>query len=1049
MKNKFLFLLFATVCAQSICAQTINRLRITDNLKVGEEYNMSMMLVNWFGLPQGNSFVDNGVYSGDSLISETSTYTDSLGYTHMKYKQYFNGVLVEGTTVQVHLKDGYIVYANGEYYRCRNIVTQPNVGIDVAVTSARNYIAAMWHGSLADSAIVVKDVPEVVICHSKQDATDTTLYLCYRMHVMPMNGFVYVNAYNGTLEGYVSATNFSSSIGSAYTRYSGIQPITTFDVNDFLCFGHEYWLYDESRRIHTRNLRNKYYYDYHNTITEFKDEDDNVWTTIEHQSNKDDGALDAHWGLEQTYDYFLYNHGWRSLDNHGCDINAFVHAKILEGFNASLYPVFTTNNAIYDASDNHLEFGDGSSERDILTSLDIVAHEFAHGIFHHKVNSFYIDTAETNETNAINEGLSDIWGACVENWATTGKQTWLIGEDTYFGSGYMRNMANPKAKNHPNTYKGQYWDNPRPERHKNAGVLNYWFYLLAHGGSGINDNGLQYNVSGIGMEKAARIVFRAETTYMDCHTNYRDASEYTIRAARELYSGQEIASTIEAWRAVGLLPDYYTRDNYRDDGSEPLHYVSDGYQDSPDIWLRRNADNGTSHQKARHNSTNYVYVNVHNRGLSQTTISWPQWFPQWLQKTDSIELYVKKASLSIDSWPSGWTKIGSAAIPGITSGGIQTVRIDGHFPSVENNYPHNHPYITLGNNVDYAMLTRIVSSKDVISYPEVNNTLLNVINNNNISYKNVVVSSAMFFDDIFEQIAILDIDNAEGPRYRTNIHLTSPHNNDGTQLFKEAEIRLVFERQLLELWRNFGAEFVGLKPIDDTTFLVTSPNAAINGATIPENYYGYMRMQTNFLTHEYTDKFSYEYHVSEFDTQDESVMGSATIMVYKNPRDVLFDAKTGGDLRVKKNTNALLSAESINEDAVYNWYNANGEFVGSGDTLSVNVTETSKYKLEVIAKADGYKDYDSIFVIATYGSIESIAPNPANMQTIVTYDLSEEVMSATIVIANATGQVLYSAPLDVTQTAHTVNLQAIPTGQYTVRIESQGSPLDSKTLIVY
>jgi hypothetical protein len=30
-----------------------------------------------------------------------------------------------------------------------------------------------------------------------------------------------------------------------------------------------------------------------------------------------------------------------------------------------------------------------------------------------------------------------------------------------------------------------------------------------------------------------------------------------------------------------------------------------------------------------------------------------------------------------------------------------------------------------------------------------------------------------------------------------------------------------------------------------------------------------------------------------------------------------------------------------------------------------------------------------------------------------------------------------------------INLQAIPTGQYTVRIESQGSPLDSKTLIVY
>lgn len=1048
MKNKLFFfmIVIAVSIIQSANAQNLKRLRITDEIKVNKANDIPSLLCEYCNLPKGNMFVDLESYRGDTLSNAPFTRTDSLGYTHIRYKQYFDGIPIESTSMQVHIKNANIVYANGEFYQCDNINVQPQVSSNDAKDIAHSYVSALMKRKVEDSCIVIDGEPELIICRNKQDVSDSVLYLCYRMYVSPLNYCVYINAINGEPMGHISTITFSG--GTAHTRYSGIHPITTKWGYDFLFFGIEYYLNNENLNIHTIDLRNSFY-PFSNGGYEFIDDDDNDWTASEfHNSDKNDGALDAHWGLEQTYKYFLQNHGWQSMDNHGCNIKAYVHAKILVDIDESGHYIYTTDNAAYYPKDNRLEFGDGGDIRDIHTSIDIVAHEFAHGIFHSLVNSLEIDDAESNETKAINEGLGDIWGACVENWATTNKQTWLIGEDIYYGNGSIRDMSNPKSKSHPNTYKGDYWYE-NPDCHLRAGVLDYWFYLLANGGSGINDNGYCYHVAGIGIEKAAQIVFRAESSYMTCNTTYNDACEYTIRSAQELYDGSEVASTIEAWRAVGLLPDYYTRDNYRDDGSEPLHYVSDGYQDSPDIWLRRNADNGTSHQKARHNSTNYVYVNVHNRGLSQTTISWPQWFPQWLQKTDSIELYVKKASLSIDSWPSGWTKIGSAAIPGITSGGIQTVCIDGHFPSVENNYPHNHPYITLGNNVDYAMLTRIVSSKDVILYPEVNNTLLNVINNNNISYKNVVVSSAMFFDDIFEQIAILDIDNAEGPRYRTNIHLTSPHNNDGTQLFKEAEIRLVFERQLLELWRNFGAEFVGLKPIDDTTFLVTSPNAAINGATIPENYYGYMRMQTNFLTHEYTDKFSYEYHVSEFDTQDESVMGSATIMVYKNPRDVLFDAKTGGDLRVKKNTNALLSAESINEDAVYNWYNANGEFVGSGDTLSVNVTETSKYKLEVIAKADGYKDYDSIFVIATYGSIESIAPNPANMQTIVTYDLSEEVMSATIVIANATGQVLYSAPLDVTQTTHTVNLQAIPTGQYTVRIESQGSPLDAKTLIVY
>ena len=1033
MKNKFLLLLFAVVYVQSMCAQTINRLRITDNLQVGDEYNMSMMLVNRFDLPQGNSFVDNGVYSGDSLISETSTYTDSLGYTHMKYKQYYNGVLVEGTTVQVHLKDGHIVYANGEYYRCQNIVTQPNVGIDVAVASARKYIAAMWDGFFADSAIVVKDVPEVVICHSKQDATDTTLYLCYRMHVMPMNGLVYVNAYNGTPEGYVSATNFSSSIGSAYTRYSGIQPITTFDVNDFLCFGHEYWLYDESRRIHTRNLRNKYYYDPTKIITEFKDDNDNVWTTIEHQTNKDDGALDAHWGLEQTYDYFLYNHGWRSLDNHGCEINAFVHANILEGFDASGNPVFTFNNSIYDAYDNHLEFGDGNDERDILTSLDIVAHEFAHAIFHHKVNRFDIDTAETNETNAINEGLSDIWGACVENWATTGKQTWLIGEDTYLCSGYKRNMANPKAKNHPNTYKGQYWDNPRPERHKNAGVLNYWFYLLANGGSGTNDFGYHYNVNGIGIQDAARIVFRAETTYMDSQTDYKDACEYTIRSARELYhdSPEVLYTIIEAWRAVGLLSDYYTRDNVFDDGSEPNIAIFNGIDNSPDIWVRRNNDGGTTHQTAMHNSTNYVYITIHAKEGSIPT------------ENAVIKLYRKRGTTaSPNIWDASWSEVGETAIPPISDGNSATVCIPVFFPSITgiswlNNYDR-----------DYALLTRIVSVDDEMPYTEGPNTAYNVINNNNISCKNIVVSNTIWIGNMITDVAISTIDNPTSDQFYTTLKCYSPQNEVGSPLYNEAEIRLIFDTMLIRLWMQNGGSLTDLKKINDSTFLVIGSNAQIHNFVIPANYEGYMIMQVNFLTQEYSEKDRYEYIIDEYDPITGVLQGSLTVMVDKTERSYLFNAEAGNDMFVMRNTNITMSADNIGENAIYNWYNSSDSLIGSGESLSVTASTSAKYKLEVIATSDGYKDYDSLYVTTTLGKITNLSPNPANSQVVVSYDLSPNISSAVIVIANATSQVFYSADLDVDQTSHTINLQSIPTGQYTIRVESQGSSLDIKTLIV-
>ena len=1019
MKKIFLLVPFIGMAIGNIAAQPQLSYRSEDAVRLGKKDNVSSYLTGKLSLSENHVFLDEGVSLRDSVLRTRSDYKDSLGITHMRLNQYYKGIPVEDAMMKIHVRDGRIVYSNGEYVHCENIDTRPTFSSQAAVTKALQIVNARLNHAADDTTLIVLKEPKLVLSHSKNNSSDTTLYLCYKVGVYSktevVHDEVYIDAKSGAVIGTVS--NLISHNGRAETRYSGVRTINT---SHWLVFWYKLEQSGtDSRNIRTVNMNTRTDFWNNSSWTHFKD-GDNDWDSDYNNRDKDNGALDAYWGLERTYDYFKTVHGWRGLDGNNCQIDAAVHYG------------YKLDNAYWDRSYGVLLFGDGNV-RDIYTSLDIVAHEFGHGVC-----QFTANLSQSGEPAALNEGLSDIWGACVEQWATTGKQTWKMGED--IGSP-IRIMSNPM------TYKGNNW-NDNADCHVNAGVLDYWFYLLAHGGSGTNDHGRHYNVTGIGMEKAAKIVFRAETSYMTSSTNYQSMCEYTIRAARELYSGQEISSTIEAWRAVGLLPDYYTKDNSLDDGMEPLHYLSEGYQNSPDIWLRRNADNGTAHQKARHNSVNYVYVNVHNRGLTQTAISWPSWVPQWMQRTDSIELYVKKASLSIDSWPQGWQKIGCVAIPALASGQTQTVRIDGHFPSVGNGHPIGGS-VVVGNDVNYAMLTRIVSSKDIITYPEVDNTLLNVINNNNISYKNVVVSSAIFMDDIYQQRATLDIDNTKGPLYTTDIRFTSPSNEEGAQLFKEAEVRMVFDRELLDFWQAEGAEFVDLKPVDDTTFLVLSSDAVIKGAVIPEDYYGAMNMQINFLTKEYSEKFSYEYQITEMDPKKEQILASASIVVYKNPRDVLFEAKAGDDQIVKKNTRALLSAETIDEEAVYNWYDARGELIGSGDTLSVDVTETSKYKLEVIAKADGYKDYDSVYVIATYGSIEGIAPNPANMQTVVTYDLSEEVTSATIVVANAAGHVLYSAPLDVTQTSHIVNLQAIPAGQYIVRIESQGTPLDTKTLIVY
>ena len=151
--------------------------------------------------------------------------------------------------------------------------------------------------------------------------------------------------------------------------------------------------------------------------------------------------------------------------------------------NANLVSLGYSNNdnAFWDG--NKMTYGRGTSLPP-LTTLDICAHEIGHGICQSTANLTY-----SGESGAINESLSDIWGACVENWATTNKQTWLCGED--LGTAF-RSMSNPKLFGQPDTYGGTNWWNPTNLTwdnggvHRNSGVMNYWFFLLSQGGNGSN-----------------------------------------------------------------------------------------------------------------------------------------------------------------------------------------------------------------------------------------------------------------------------------------------------------------------------------------------------------------------------------------------------------------------------------------------------------------------------------------------------------------------------------------------------------------------------------
>src|SRR6185436_6590047 len=88
----------------------------------------------------------------------------------------------------------------------------------------------------------------------------------------------------------------------------------------------------------------------------------------------------------------------------------------------------------------------------------------------------------------------------------------------------------------------------------NSGVLNFWFYLLTEGGSGTNDLGNSYNVTDIGIDNAAAILYRTWATYLFPNAEYADARYYSIQAAIDLFGPctPEVIATTNAWHAVGV-----------------------------------------------------------------------------------------------------------------------------------------------------------------------------------------------------------------------------------------------------------------------------------------------------------------------------------------------------------------------------------------------------------------------------------------------------------------------------------------------------------------
>ncbi len=329
---------------------------------------------------------------------------DKKGTKHQYYLQYYKGVRVAYGTYSIHGNSrGQLESAIGNFQKINNVNVSPQLTEAEALQYAMKHIGAevykwqipaeeRWIRKCLNGTYYPKG--EMVIV--KDILQGSNQYrLAYKFDIYahkPLSrNFVYIDAINGDILDKDSRIHHTNSQGTAATRYSGTRNITT----DSFSGGFRLRELRNGVRIETYNMNNTGTY----SQTDFVDNDNN-W--VEHNNaNGDNAALDAHWGAEMTYDYFLQVHGRNSYNNSGAPLLSYVNANLTElGYDDN-------DNAFWD--ENRMTYGRGTNLAP-LTTLDICAHEIAHGVTGNTARLAY-----RKESGAINEALSDIWAACIES----------------------------------------------------------------------------------------------------------------------------------------------------------------------------------------------------------------------------------------------------------------------------------------------------------------------------------------------------------------------------------------------------------------------------------------------------------------------------------------------------------------------------------------------------------------------------------------------------------------------------------------------------------
>ncbi|MFN8010731.1 MAG: M4 family metallopeptidase [Holophagaceae bacterium] len=492
---------------------------------------------------------------------------DELGQTHTRFQKTYQGLKVWGGDLIVHTDEtGRQLGLNAVHTERISLNTTPVITESEALAAAHRALAPKGpyayeptvelvvfpetleirrpgKASLRDQELNAEDMTRFVVRH----------VLAYHVHAQLENGAeetvhrdFMIDARTGRILTSWNTLHTTAATGTGNSQYSGTVSITTNSVTS----GYEMRDTVRSMNIATYNLNHAtsgqgtIYTDADNTWGDGANYVEGSSTTA---ANGQTAAVDAHYGTEVSFDFYNTVFGRNGIDGAGRATYNRVHYSN------------SYDNAFWDDTCFCMTYGDGSSFT-TLTALDVAGHEMSHGVCANEANLTY-----SGESGGLNESNSDILGNTIEMYSRGGHafpasvantdNGWKLGEQ--LSATPLRYMFKPsKDGASPDAWSSSIGTK---DVHYSSGPNNRMFFFLSQGASATSSSDYysSYTPSGftgIGLEKAVRIWYRALANYLTSSSNYAAARAACISAAKDLYGagGAEEAAVWNAYAAINV-----------------------------------------------------------------------------------------------------------------------------------------------------------------------------------------------------------------------------------------------------------------------------------------------------------------------------------------------------------------------------------------------------------------------------------------------------------------------------------------------------------------